>query len=157
LRRALDTRGRRVLPIAKQPRRKMRQCRQGWRRIRAEACSGSRPRAGSGRYCRRSFPRPPPAIDEDDVAAALWQVQRDANSYHARHGNNHIGARSDLARSLSCDCAPCSAPVRQASATTVGPIDCVRLGRFASAQNTFYSDFAHVHTVLRQHSAERPC
>src|SRR5271169_2618230 len=45
----------------------------------------------------------PAAVDQHDVAAALLQVQRHADSYHSRSENDHISGRSHRARFPPCD------------------------------------------------------
>jgi hypothetical protein len=109
---ALNALRRRVLPIAKQPRRDARQRRQVIdgiaamvHRIAEDGAEFARKRVGdhplaldqAGIAVARLLARSA-TIDEDDIAAALLQTQRDADAHHSRTEDDHIGTHRHLGR-----------------------------------------------------------
>lgn len=166
MRRALDARGHRVLPVAKQSRRKMRQCRQVIDRITAmvhriaqDGAEFARKRAvdhalaldQAGIAVARLLAHAP-AIDEDDVAAPLLQVQRDANSYLDAWPADYIRPRGDRDNNVSGD--------RDGSATCLISTTNPNFGRYtgvlASSTSASLLNIAAFGAASAQRRIDRP-
>src|SRR5215472_15269332 len=69
-----------------------------WKRVRDHASGLDQAGIAVARLLSRSA-----AVDEHDVAAALLQVESDADSHHSRSENDHVSGRSHRARSPPFD------------------------------------------------------